>query len=109
MSDMADHLMPDERTQKDREMDSTTLLLHGTDDAMVWAKEWCRIAREIEARGESLVDEGWMVGWFANAMEIAVAHNARRILALADEYERLASPAVVDIGSPPLPPHAVTS
>lgn len=80
--DMRDHLMPDERSQNDVEMDETTRRLHGTTDAMVWAQEWCRIAREIEVGGGSAIDEGWMVGWFANAMEIAAAFQRRRI---ADE------------------------
>lgn len=74
---MSDHLMPDERSQRDVEMDRTTLLLHGTTDAMVWVQEWCRIAREVEARGESLIDEGWMVGWFGNAMGVAEMHALR--------------------------------
>lgn len=42
-----------------------------TTDAQVWAREWCRIAREIEAAddGREVIDEGWMIGWFANAIE----------------------------------------
>jgi hypothetical protein len=59
--------------------------LYATDDAMVWAEEWCKIAREIQAvenakisinMGEDsnvLINAGWMVGWFANAMATAVA------------------------------------
>lgn len=35
-----------------------------TTDAQVWAKEWVRIAREIEAAddGRQVIDEGWMIG-----------------------------------------------
>lgn len=53
--------------------DSEMLDYMGT-DAMRWAEEWCRIAREIEADddGRTVIDEGWMVGWFANAMMAAV-------------------------------------
>jgi hypothetical protein len=43
-----------------------------TTDAMVWAEEWCKIATKIAIREQilgRLVDEGWMVGWFANAIE----------------------------------------
>lgn len=42
-----------------------------TTDAAVWAEEWCRIARDIEASddGRQVIDEGWMIGWFANAIE----------------------------------------
>ena len=37
-------------------------------DAAVWAREFCRIKRE---QGWTLadIDEGLMLGWFANAME----------------------------------------
>lgn len=41
-----------------------------TTDAMVWAHEWCRIAREIEQSDDDrqVIDEGWMVSWFASAI-----------------------------------------
>lgn len=46
------------------------LNLIDTTDARVWAREWCRVAREIEAGGSGLViDQGWMTTWFANALE----------------------------------------
>lgn len=66
--------------------------LLSTDDAMVWAQEFCRIfrGRMIIAEGdESLqvqgfdlqfVDEGGMVAWFANAMQTAVNVYERRKL-----------------------------
>ena len=38
-----------------------------TDDAMVWAETFC----EVVGRGGVLIDEGLMVGWFANAIETA--------------------------------------
>lgn len=85
MSDMSDHLMPDERSQKDLEMDRTTLLLHSTDDVALWAREWCRIAREIEGRGESVIDEGWMIGWFANAMGVAEMLGRSRQVEVSDD------------------------
>lgn len=74
-------MMPDERPQQDAEMDRATLRLHGTDDAMRWAEEWCRIAREIDAAddGRMVIDEGWMVGWFANAMGVAESFCRRRL------------------------------
>jgi hypothetical protein len=39
-------------------------------DAQKWAQEWCRIAKEIEEAedGRAVIDEGWMIGWFANAI-----------------------------------------
>jgi hypothetical protein len=36
-------------------------------DAAKWAAEFCRIARD---HGHDL-DEGWVIGWFANAIEAA--------------------------------------
>jgi hypothetical protein len=52
--------------------------LNDTTDAMVWAQEFCRIfsGRPVwsEALGtpasDLVVDEGTMVGWFANAMAV---------------------------------------
>jgi hypothetical protein len=50
-------------------MDNLNLI--DTTDARIWANEWVRIAREIEAAddGRTVIDEGWMIGWFANALE----------------------------------------
>lgn len=61
--------------------------LYSTDDAMVWAEEWCKIARQIEAAddGRKVIDEGWMVTWFANAMQTAIDHYKRRAEQVADE------------------------
>ena len=57
--------------------DKTTRKLFSSPDAMIWAQEWCRIARDIEASddGREVIDEGWMIGWFANAMCVAVDHD----------------------------------
>jgi hypothetical protein len=41
--------------------------LLGTTDAMVWAQEFVRILKKQEWSLED-IDEGLMVGWFANAM-----------------------------------------
>lgn len=46
--------------------------LHATTDAQVWAKEFIGVASAKVAAGESvldLLDEGWLIGWFANAIE----------------------------------------
>lgn len=55
--------------------------LYATTDAMVWAKEFMGVvmthvtgSRE-EATLLEFLDEGLMVGWFANAMEIALTHQ----------------------------------
>lgn len=68
--------------QPDGEMDARTKRLYATTDAQVWAKEWCEVAREIvEADdGRALIDEGWMIGWFANAMEITKMHERSQVV-----------------------------
>lgn len=50
-------------------MGANTARLYSTTDAQVWAEEWCNVAKELEAKGAPLIDEGWMIGWFANAIE----------------------------------------
>jgi hypothetical protein len=37
-----------------------------------WAEEWVRIAREITKANDDreVIDEGWMIGWFANAIMV---------------------------------------
>ena len=66
----------------DDENHRTTVLLHSTDDAMVWAEVWVATARQMvdrEGDWNVLLDEGWMVGWFANAMQVAIDyHDSRR-------------------------------
>lgn len=47
------------------DMTDGDLLNYMGDDAAKWAEQFCRIAR-----GKGLeIDEGWMIGWFANAIE----------------------------------------
>jgi hypothetical protein len=36
------------------------------DDGMKWAVAFCQMARKLGHHG---IDEGWMVGWFASAIE----------------------------------------
>lgn len=38
-------------------------------DAQKWAQEWCKVAVDLGNQGHEVVDEGWMIGWFANAIE----------------------------------------
>ena len=47
-------------------MDSPTLLSAMGDDASKWAAAFCQIAKKL---GHGDIDEGWMIGWFANAIE----------------------------------------
>lgn len=43
--------------------------LYATTDAVVWAEEFAKVHPEI--------DQGLMIGWFANAMETAKNHYVR--------------------------------
>jgi hypothetical protein len=66
--------------------------LLATDDAMVWAEEFCRIFKGWTIMPQAnatvpgiptptgIVDEGGMVAWFANAMQVAVNQYERRKL-----------------------------
>ena len=74
--------------------------LLGTDDAMVWAEEFCRIfdghvispdatveggvAAEL---GGPYVEPGTMVGWFANAMQTAINLYERKKLTAKEEQQ----------------------
>ena len=62
--------------------------LHSTTDARVWAQEWCRIARDIEATDDDrrVIDEGWMIAWFANAI-MAGYDEARRRYEMTNAHE----------------------
>jgi hypothetical protein len=50
--------------------------LIGNTDAMAWAEAWCEIAEGIVQErvgvlsqdATELIDKGWMIGWFANAI-----------------------------------------
>ena len=55
--------------------------LLNTTDAAEWAAEWCRIAREIEQAddGRQVIDEGWMIAWFACAIETGRDHHPDQI------------------------------
>ena len=49
-------------------------------DAKDWAKEFCRIAR---IKGLD-IDEGWMIGWFANALMRGFDEGVSRVLRPGD-------------------------
>jgi|SRR5947209_3416258 hypothetical protein len=59
-----------------------TLRLHSTTDARVWAEEWVKVAWRILDRGagnaELLLEEDWMIGWFANAIEVGREAGQRK-------------------------------
>jgi hypothetical protein len=54
-------------------MSSGDLLNYMEDDARKWASAFCQIAAKL---GHPGIDEGWMLGWFANA--IGHSNNVRR-------------------------------
>lgn len=61
-----------------------TLRLHSTTDARVWAQEWIKTARLVGVRNQTfaaLLDEGWMIGWFANAIEVGRDAGRREVQA----------------------------
>lgn len=47
-------------------MEAGDMLKAMGDDATKWAAAFCQIATKI---GHPGIDEGWMIGWFANAIE----------------------------------------
>jgi len=68
-------------------MSNTDHTLMGTDDAMIWAEEFCRIfngklvvADELNHTEPGPVDPGTMVSWFASAMQVAIDHAEKRWL-----------------------------
>ena len=51
-------------------MDAPTMLQAVGDDAAKWAAAFCQTARML---GYNIIDEGWMIAWFANAIEYSAA------------------------------------
>ncbi len=50
-------------------LDSPNLLRALGDDAASWAKAFVQHAKKVQARGDDPLDEGWLISWFANAIE----------------------------------------
>lgn len=75
----------------EEETDGERLARLGT-DAQLWAKEWVALAASLLARSNSnpltLLDEGWMISWFANAI-MAGFDEGRRSLFARDELHCL--------------------
>jgi hypothetical protein len=71
--------------------DRPEFTLLGTNDAMVWAEEFCRIfdGKMITAatHPNDDVDAGAMVGWFANAMQTAINFYERQALTAKEEQQ----------------------
>lgn len=51
--------------------------LHQTTDAVLWAKEFCRIAEKLYP-GNAMIDEAWVTSWFANAFMTQYDEDRRR-------------------------------
>lgn len=51
--------------------DSVVRVLHTTTDAQQWARQF-NLVYASHHDGEQL-DEGWLIGWFANAIEVGRA------------------------------------
>jgi len=60
-------------------------MLMNTDDPSVWAREFMRV---IDPRS-NVIDEGVMVDWFNNAMQVAITKHEERRLRAARELESL--------------------
>ena len=59
--------------------------IHHNPDAMAWAKFFVETTKDMGR--EVFCDEGYMVGWFANAM--MAMHDSMKPHEAADEIERL--------------------
>lgn len=56
-------------------MSSSDMLSAVGDDASKWAAAFVQTAEKL---GHNGIDEGWMIGWFANAIEQSVAIRLTR-------------------------------
>jgi hypothetical protein len=63
----------DGRMSNYTEMNEPELLAALGDDASKWATAWCQTAKKL---GHGEIDEGWMIGWFANAIENSYTKRA---------------------------------
>lgn len=76
--------------------------LLGTNDAKIWAEEFCRIFDGFmivypgEAEAPQDVDQDTMVTWFANAMQTAVNMYERRALSAKDLVEEVEEVEIFD-------------
>lgn len=58
-----------------------------TMDAQVWAREFCRIAKETDGG----IDEAWMTTWFANAIMAGWDGRGRHLEARRSEWRALSA------------------
>lgn len=74
---------PNDAAEKANSVTPSGVKLNNTTDPMVWASEFVKIFQS-KSVGNSVVDEGLMVGWFANAMmarEIEIERKIRDLIA----------------------------
>ena len=60
-------------------------MLMNTDDPAVWAREFMRV---VDPRS-NVIDEGMLIGWFANAMQAGINQYERRRLRAKDEISNI--------------------
>ena len=53
-------------------MNDIDITTYCKDDAAKWASEFCKTCEKL---GIKNIDEGWMIGWFANAIETSYKHR----------------------------------
>lgn len=58
-------------------MDEMLKRLYSTDDSMTWAEEFCKVFKGIY---NTEIDEDWVFGWFANAMQTAAQIREEKIV-----------------------------
>jgi hypothetical protein len=55
-------------------MSTTTTDLYSATDAQEWARQFIEIISDPANTGADPTDEGFMIGWFANAIETGRSH-----------------------------------
>jgi hypothetical protein len=70
--------------------DALAAKLHATTDARVWAEEFMKIVRAKWDGATLPIDEGLMIGWFANAMEtVEVLRHGSDVRRYRDALEQI--------------------
>lgn len=71
-------------------MTGPELLAALQDDGAKWARAFCQHAKKL---GYGDIDEAWMLGWFANAIESSHDFRKRRTLARDDHATKPLQPS----------------
>jgi len=75
------------------DMEDGDLLSHCRDDGMKWSEAFCATAKKL---GYSDMDQDWVFGWFANAIENTEIYRREKIQAHAFEQAEQEARAVRD-------------